>query len=341
VGQDSVSSIAVTNDNPKAVLAMDSERLARYLAGEATASERTEVEAWAKADPANATELAQLQAGWLPPPASPKWDIDLAWQKVQHRLEQPAVEIVRIRPPLWIGWVAVAAIVLVGVGIARWWPRPAREQLYATAVAQQQTVHLPDGSVAMLAPDSRLTVPAGFGRGDREVTLQGHAWFAVHHDRSAPFRVVTGGAVIEDLGTEFVVEAHGSEVQVAVVSGSVSVRSNRPESKAVTLGPRDVALIGPNEAPAVSHEMAVDRIAGWRDGKLAFDGEPAALVLAELERWYPVHFTLADSTMATRHLFVTLPTADLQEAVEVIVGAMGATASQTGAMITLRARGAR
>ena len=109
----------------------------------------------------------------------------------------------------------------------------------------------------------------------------------------------------------------------------------------MTLGPRDVALVAPNEAPAVSHEMAVDRIAGWRDGKLAFDGQPASLVLAELERWYPVHFTLGDTTMANRHLYVTLPTADLQEAVEVVAGAIGATASQAGATITLHARSNR
>jgi transmembrane sensor len=336
-----VSSIATINDPEKAVLAMDSERLARYLAGEATASERAEIAAWAQSDPANATELAQLQAAWLPPPASPKWDIDLAWRKVQDRLTHPVVEVVPIRRPAWIGWVAVAAIVLVGLAIARWWPRPSREQVYATAVAEQRTVHLPDSSVVMLAPDSRLTVPAGFGRGGREVQLQGHAWFAVRHDASIPFRVVAGATVIEDLGTEFVVEAHGNEVQVAVVSGSVSVRSNRPRSVPVTLGPRDVALVGPNEAPAVSHQMAVERIAGWRDGKLAFDGESAGLVLAELERWYPVHFTLADSTLAARHLYVTLPTADLQEAVEVIAGAIGATASQTGATITLHGRGNR
>jgi hypothetical protein len=45
--------------------------------------------------------------------------------------------------------------------------------------------------------------------------------------------------------------------------------------------------------------------------------------------------------MADRHLYVTLPTADLQEAVEVIAGAIGASASQAGSTITLHARGNR
>ncbi len=213
--------------------------------------------------------------------------------------------------------------------------------MYATAVGEQRTLRLSDSSEVMLAPASRLVVPVGFGRGAREVQLEGHAWFAVRHDSARPFRVVTGSTVIEDLGTEFAVEAHGSEVQVAVMSGSVSVRSNGGAKGAVTLGPRDVALVAPNEAPRVSHEMAVDRIAGWRDGNLAFDGHPARLVLAELERWYPVRFTLADSTLAGKHLYVTLPTADLQEAVEIIVGALGASATQTGATITLVPRGGR
>jgi transmembrane sensor len=319
---------------------MDSLRLARYLAGEASAGERAEVDAWARSDPAHAEELARLQAGWAPPPST-QWDIDRAWTRMQDRLrnpvargsEVPVVPLYR-RPLLWAA--AAAAVLILGLGLGRWWTGESRGTVYATGIGEQRTLRLPDSSTVSLAPASRLRVRASFGRAGREVELEGHAWFSVRHDEASPFRVLTSRSVIEDLGTEFQVETHGGEVQVAVISGSVSVRGRDQQPiESVTLGPRDVAVVGTGAAPTVSREVAVDRMVGWRDGTLAFDGLPARLVLGELERWYPVTFRLPDSSLAERHLYVTLPTADLEEAVDIVGAALGAKATQSGRTITL------
>jgi transmembrane sensor len=322
---------------------MDSVRLARYLTGAASAAERAEVEAWAGADPANAVELARLRAIWTPAPPSSEWNIDAAWRKVETRLRSPAPpEVVPLRRRSALGWwLAAAAVLVLGLGLGRWWyGRDRQPMTFVTGIGEQRTFTLADSSRVSLAPASRLALRDAFGAGAREVELEGHAWFSVRHDPARPFRVTTAQGVIEDIGTEFQVETHGGEVQVAVMSGSVSVRSIGQEpAQAVVLGPRDVATVSANAAPKVSHEMAVDRIAGWRTGTLAFDGRPARVVLNELERWYPVSFTLSDSTLGDRHLFVTVPTADLQEAVDIIGAALGADAAQTGRVITLTPAG--
>jgi ferric-dicitrate binding protein FerR (iron transport regulator) len=121
------------------------------------------------------------------------------------------------------------------------------------------------------------------------------------------------------------------------MSGAVSVRSaGQKPAEAVTLGPRDLATVARNSKPAVSHEVEVDRIVGWRDGTLGFDGALASTILGELERWYPVSFSLVDPALGAKHLYVTVPTADLQEAVDIIGAALGAVASQSGRVITLK-----
>jgi transmembrane sensor len=320
---------------------MDPLRLARYLAGEASVAERAVVEAWAAANAENAAELARLGLAWRRAPVpSPEWDIDRAWQKVQHRLRNPVAveaEVVPIRRRRIVWVVAAAAILLLGLGLGTWWTgRTVGSRVYATGIGEQRTITLPDQSQVWLAPASRLELRAPFGRGAREVQLEGHAWFSVRHQPDRPFRVMTGSTIIQDLGTEFQVETHGGEVQVAVISGSVSIRNtDQPAGGAVTLGARDLAVVPAHAPPSVTHEVAVDRMVGWRTGTLAFDGRAASEVLSELERWYPVNFTLSDSTMAGKHLFVTVPTADLAGAVETIAGALGAKASQVGREIIL------
>ncbi|MCB0786590.1 MAG: hypothetical protein KDC02_20580, partial [Flavobacteriales bacterium] len=68
---------------------MPSELLARYVAGEADASERERVQRWAAEDPTHARELERFQQLWdwtedLPAAFEP--DVDRAWQRVASHM---------------------------------------------------------------------------------------------------------------------------------------------------------------------------------------------------------------------------------------------------------------
>ena len=248
---------------------MDAEQLARYLAGEASTTERAQVQAWAAADPDHRAELEQLESVWAAPPVG-SWDVDRAWNKVSARLGQVAanpsdLELTPLRRSFPTRWLAAAAVLLVAGG-AFLYSRRHTPAEFATAVGEQQSVTLSDGSQVTLAPSSTLHVGAGFGRGARNLALTGRAWFVVRHDAAAPFQVTAGGATIEDLGTEFEVNATGPAVSVAVAAGSVSV--HRPGAPAMTLGAGDLATLAPQGEPTVDHATAVDRMASWRQGKL-------------------------------------------------------------------------
>jgi len=319
---------------------MDSDRLARYLAGEASSEDRAAVQEWAAADSARAAELAQLGAVFDAARPSSDWDVDRAWGAVSGRID--AGELIAPTPwPAWrlpaLGaWLAAAGAVLA-VGLGAWWVGRARLTVHQTGIGQRETITLADGTRVTLAPATRLAFRPDFGRDKRELELEGRAWFEVTHDATRPFRVLAAGTWVEDLGTEFEIVAapRTTELQVAVMSGSVVLKPTKRSTQPTTLGPRDVATVSAGGVSRVTHAAPVERLVSWRLGTLAFEDRPLGEVLSELERWYDVTFDAA-ATLVGRRFTGDLPTSNLRQALEVITTALApVTTSTSGRTVTL------
>lgn len=313
---------------------MDSQQLARYLAGEASSAERAQVEAWVAADGQRQQELSHLEKAWAGTTEPGTWDVDQAWSRVRGRLDSAVAE--PAAPPIAaigrraLPWLAAAAVVAaVGFGVNRAFRQP----VYATAIGEQRNLVLSDGSRVTLAPASRLVVARGFGSTVRRVTLSGKALFEVTHDDDHPFQVAAGGMMIEDLGTEFEVSATAAETRIAVRAGSVAVHSMAGGAR-MTLGPNDLVSVTAEGAPSLSHRVAVDRIMMWRRGRLAFDSRPLSEVLAELARWHDVSFEAAPDILAQR-FNGELVASDLDRSLDVLTATLGLTRSTSGRTINL------
>jgi transmembrane sensor len=210
--------------------------------------------------------------------------------------------------------------------------------VYETAIGEQREIELADGSRVVLAPASRLEIRQGFGQPARELELSGRAWFEVTHDEARPFRVYSEGAVIEDLGTEFeVIGRRGDALQVAVMSGSVNLQGSG-STPPMRLGPGDVARLPGKGEPSVRHEAPVETLMAWRGGNLTFDDTPVAEVLGELSRWYGVTFRLSDPAIGLKPFTATLPTANLEEVVQVLGMSRGLAVARDGNVVTLSPR---
>src|SRR5579883_1020184 len=119
------------------------------------------------------------------------------------------------RPWMWAG--AASLLAFMGALVALW-PGHAT-QTHATAVGQQRDFTLADGSVVTL--NTNTIVEVDLGRSARHLQLrQGEAHFQVAHDRSRPFLVQAGDALLRAVGTEFAVRLRGDQrVDVVVIEG--------------------------------------------------------------------------------------------------------------------------
>lgn len=107
-------------------------------------------------------------------------------------------------------WAAILLLVASGAALwtqrARFLPEPTL-QSFATAAGQRVTLTLAGGSRVLLGPESELRFPEHWswpwspGR-EREVHLDGIAYFDVVHDPRRPFVVNADGGVTRVLGTD-------------------------------------------------------------------------------------------------------------------------------------------
>ncbi|QQT25319.1 FecR family protein [Sphingobacterium spiritivorum] len=152
----------------------------------------------------------------------------------------------------------------------------------------QYTIILSDGTKVWLNADSKMKFPVEFAAQQRQVQLQGEAYFEVTKDASKPFIVKSAEQQIEVLGTWFNVSAYPDEPTVTtLVSGKVNV-SAFGKQVALKPGMQSVA----NDQQLQSKQVDVEPTVAWKDAKFVFVKEPLEDIIRKLERWYNVDFVI-------------------------------------------------
>lgn len=339
-------------ERPDAFPATDDEwtLAARYVAGELSDVEAAAVRARLRAAGDEGAFLEKLRTA-RPAAASHRVDVEAALRKVRSRMDAPDVGRIASRRPVPASsalWRVAAAVVLIaGIGYVATRSAPkavppvaAAPTVHQTAPGMRDSVVLSDGSRVLLGPGSRLSVPASFDSA-RTVGLDGIAAFEVVHDAARPFTVRTATAEITDIGTRFTVhDVPGGATEVAVQSGSVSVRPSRPAAgpaeQGVTLGRGDAGRVTPNGQVMAARGGASADDRAWESGRLVFRDAPMVRVRSELRRWYGVELVSTDSVIATRHLTAAFQRESRREVLDVIALALGAAYEQRADSIILR-----
>ena len=228
----------------------------------------------------------------------------------------------------WTGyrWAAagLAACVLIGVALHREIAvepdvpvlPPVDLSTFETAVGERSTVVLSDDSIVTLNTDTLVEVRFVEGSDVRRVFLQrGQAHFAVEKD-PRPFEVLAGGRRIEALGTAFDVRIDSElGVLVTLLEGSVAIDEDGVRAAVDDSQPSGVEtpssaepvlptvlqageqlIVRPNESQQVI-PVDVERIVGWREGRLVFRDDPLREVVKEINRYSTRKLFVADTRL--------------------------------------------
>lgn len=193
-------------------------------------------------------------------------------------------------------------------------PLPAvASTLYATTVGETRQITLADGTVVTLNTDTRLGV--SFSERAREVTLvRGEATFNVAHEASTrPFNVIAGQRTFQAQATQFNLRTLSENVDLIVMEGQVKILDARPREPTTPARRRDVLTYGEQTISALQEALVDpgfqsvsvidaaeirDRLA-WQQGLIVFDDKALEDALAEIERYTPTKFVLADEKLGT------------------------------------------
>ncbi len=186
-------------------------------------------------------------------------------------------------------------------------------QLMALSTPRGKDYHLTlaDGTQVWLNAESHLEFPDRFTGDNREVRLQGEAYFEVKKDAKHPFIVYSDYLSTRVLGTAFNVRARsGRDASVTLVSGRVLVKSQNA----------DQVLTPGQQASLAGSQLAVKTVdtypyTQWKEGFFYFDNQSLFSIMQELARWYSVNVSFDDtSKMNVRLHFVVERNKSLNEA---------------------------
>jgi ferric-dicitrate binding protein FerR (iron transport regulator) len=198
--------------------------------------------------------------------------------------------------PLWIP-VLIGAVVLMGLlGLAAYMTRLSVDAKFARALAQPDlkpiatisaqigNLTLDDGSKVKIAPESKLTVPKGFGPEMRAVKLEGMAEFNVAPGIEQPFNVIAGNTTVVATGTAFTVRNYPGESAVTVVVSSGTVKVGK--GKNMHDVPAGSALVASDTSARAATPAERDEADAWRTGTLVVTDKSLSQALSAMKRWY-------------------------------------------------------
>ena len=298
--------------------------------GHLTDKVREQFSDWLRASPEHVRAYLQISALWEDAPLLGKGAEDVEALIARTRAACNVVRVGKDRQPLSVRSrrfvtplrsALAASLVLVAIGIAFWLQQ---RGVYETAIGEQRSLTLADGSTIELNAQSRVRVH--FTAAERSIDLlEGQVLFHVTHDTARPFIVHSGAASVRAVGTQFDIDRVSGETVVTVVEGRVAVlpdsilqpvSANAVDSSAPSIPAPDFALMGPDgargllltageqvtlTAQATSRPTRTDVAAAiaWTQRKLVFAASPLTQVADEYNRYHQKRIAIRDRRLAS------------------------------------------
>jgi ferric-dicitrate binding protein FerR (iron transport regulator) len=320
--------------------------LAKYLSGESSDQENAEVINWLETDKENQKLIDPMKGVWESPDKDYEpSDIKALWTGVAEKtgITKESKEQIIYKMPgskqdenifsLFIRQLRTpvlryAAVFLFAVSIPFLYYLFSREGKvdlveWKTVIVdqgKQSSLTLNDGTKLFLDSGTRIQIPENFGADSRVLKLEGEAYFEVVSDPEKPFSVYSANALVKVLGTKFNVRSwkETGEVKVAVAEGEVAFSADEvPENQIILTKGFGGSLSNTGEL-STPVKIDINNSLSWIKGEMSFNDVPVSGILAQLERWYDIQFSLKDSTIINERLSVSINKNSLPEVLEVL-----------------------
>lgn len=188
--------------------------------------------------------------------------------------------------------IKIASVVALTLGFSYFYYQASLEkemmvmQTISVPAGQRINLTLTDGTNVWLNARTSLKYPLKFGKKNRQVVLDGEAYFEVAENKIKPFIVQTDKYNVEVLGTKFNVNAYSgtTEFETTLMSGSVRLASVTDTTQNLILNPDNKAYLHDGKL----HVVPVDDYNPyrWKEGLICFKNGTFNSIMNAFEKYY-------------------------------------------------------
>ncbi|KEO72216.1 FecR family protein [Anditalea andensis] len=310
--------------------------ISKFLVGEATETEISELKEWCALFPENQKYLddAQLIFEKAQLPGLPEFDSEKAW----IRLKSGILPEERKSAPLFPIWKVAAALVLLFGLVYLFLMLQTPVQKFQFISDNQPTTQLmPDSTEITLNTSSEVSVAYNERQKAGTIHLIGEALISIPEQKKVNWTVKAGDLLIEDIGTVFHVAAlpESPVVEVSVQEGIVRFYSNRQEG--ITLHPGERGSYD-KASETFSKSTADANVAYFKTKALNFQEEELGSVVAKLEEVFGRSIVM-EGEIDTCRISVAFENESLETILTIISETLGLEVIQETDLIRLKGDG--
>jgi len=183
---------------------------------------------------------------------------------------------------------------------------------------QKANITLPDGSKVWLNSESKLTYTPNFNVKNRELQLNGEAYFEVAHNPKKPFIVSSHDISVEALGTAFGVKAYNEDNQVTSILMKGKVRVTTPDGEVVLLPNDRISYDKSTHKKYLSSVTNATDFTGWIHNELRFENESLGDIAKTIQRIYNVEVKFTSENLKKQRYTGTINNNSLESVLNII-----------------------
>lgn len=160
---------------------------------------------------------------------------------------------------------------------------------FVTGQDSKDSLTLPDGTVVWMNKDSKLSYADNFEGKERNVKLEGGAFFDVVKNAKKPFIVESGNVKIKVLGTQFDVKNYENEsdIETSLLSGEVEVYLEG-DNKGIKLRPTERIIINKQSKEVKIKRFDTANQTIWTKNEIVFSDDKLSDILSKIGYWYGI-----------------------------------------------------
>lgn len=230
-----------------------------------------------------------------------------AWVKIENKIEDKT----KIKSIFKYAMVASIAL-LLSIGSYNYFNNTNIYISFENNSNTTKSITLDDGSIIDLAKHTTIEYQEDFAN-NRNVKLDGEAFFNVNRDEKHPFIITTLNGEIEVLGTSFNINTNNEITEVNVTSGLVEVRNTLSSIK---LKKNETATINGSTITGITTNNP--NYLSWKTGSFIFNDTPIKEVIHALNKYYSTEVILDKNTQTTCSITGVFEDQKIEDIVEAI-----------------------